>query len=93
MRAKRSELEKAVAEATIEAVIANNPSLRDSIRAALDGGATPKQIRAKWGSRSPLGRRSPGATTALAVEWIVDEWERDHGRINPDESIDHVEGM
>lgn len=92
MRAKRSELEKLVAEVSIDAVIKTTPGLRDSIRAALDGGATPKQIRTKWGANSPLGRRSPGATTALAVEWIVDEWERDNGRVKADESIDHVEG-
>lgn len=91
MRAKRSELEKLVADVTIKAVIEHTPGLRDSIREALGKGATPKQVRAKWGSRSKLYRQNP--QTALAVEFIVDEWEREVGRVKADESIDHVEGM
>lgn len=91
MRAKRSPLEEIVAQATIEAVIATNPGLRDSIRAALDGGATPATVRKRWGIHSPLGKRNPGRQTALAVEWIVDEWQRENGQIKADESIDQLE--
>lgn len=55
MRAKRTDLENQVPKSVME----TNPGLRNSIREALDKGATPKQIRAKWGVRSPLGRREP----------------------------------
>jgi hypothetical protein len=89
MRAKRTDLEKLVADVVIKANIDLTPGLRDSIRAALDKGATPAQIRRKWGARSPYYRQHP--TTALSVEFIVDEWERERGRVKADESIDRVE--
>ncbi len=75
MRAKRTELEKLVAEVSLEATKKFIPGLRDSIREALDKGATPTQIRRRWGARSAYYRQHP--STALSVEWIVDEWERD----------------
>lgn len=89
-RHHRSDLEKAVAEASIRAVIATSPGLRDSIRAALDKGAKPAEVVRRYGSRSPVYRTNP--STALSVDWIVDEWERDTGRVGADESIDRVEG-
>jgi hypothetical protein len=89
-RQHRSDLEKAVAEATIKAVIETSPGLRDSIRAALDKGAKPAEVIRRYGSRSPTYRQHP--TTALSVDWIVDEWQREQGQIKPDESIDRMEG-
>jgi hypothetical protein len=85
MRAKRTELERRCSEIVVQTTIETNPGLRDAIRAALDAGATPREIRRRYG----VTRQRRG-TTALVVEWLVDEWERDHGQIAPDESIDCV---
>ena len=76
----RSPLEILVAE-----VVCRNASqeLRQALRDAMDAGATPDQIRRRFGC--PPQSLSP---TALVVDWLVDEWERDHGLVRPDQSID-----
>lgn len=89
MRRNRTALERAVSEASIKAVILHSPGLRNSIRDALDKGAKPFDILRLHGSRSPAYRSHP--STALAVDWIVDEWQRDNGQLGPDESIDEVD--
>lgn len=83
MRAKRSPLEALVSEVVIKATIEHTPGLRDSIREALDKGATPSEVKRRYGARR--GRTN---MTALTVDWIVDEWEREKGIRKPDESID-----
>jgi len=88
MRRHRTDLEKLVADTVIKACIEHTPGLRDSIRELLAKGATPAQVSRKWGARSPLYRTQP--TTALTVDWIVDEWEREQGRVKADESIDTI---
>lgn len=88
-RRRRSELEELVAKVALNSVKELTPGLRDAVRAALDNGATPAEIRRRYGYKScPSG---PGSTTAMSVEWIVDEWERDNGLVKPDESIDSIE--
>jgi hypothetical protein len=81
-----------VADVTIKAVIEHTPGLRESIRDLLDGGKVPPaEVLRRYGSRSALYRRHP--MTALTIEWIVDEWQRDRGLVKPDESIDRVEDL
>jgi hypothetical protein len=93
MRAKRTELEAAVAKCVIDAVVETNPRLRDTIRAALDRGIVkPADIRKRYGMPSARGRfYETSYNMALTVEWIVDEWERERGLVKPDESIDNVQ--
>lgn len=50
-------------------LIENNPKLRAAIRAALDKGAKPADIRRRYGLTAK--RKS---LTACAVDAIVDEW-------------------
>lgn len=83
MRAKRSELESLVSQTVIESVIKTSPGLRDSIRAALDKGATPRDLRSRFGSS-----RKRKSMTHLAADWLIDEWERERGLVKADESID-----
>lgn len=78
-RARRTDLEAALADCVIEAVKETNPELRDAIRAALDKGASPAYIIQRWGKRR------------TSIAWIVDEWQREKGLVKPDESIDRVQ--
>ena len=88
MRRRRTELEELVSSTVIQANKDLSPKLRDAIRDLLDKGATPAHVRRTLGNDSPLYRRAP--MTALSVEFLVDEWERERGVVKPDESIEHV---
>lgn len=88
MRRRRTELEKFVADVVVKACIEHRPGLRKSIRELLDKGATPSQVRQKYGIRSRLYRTQPA--TSITIEWVVDEWEREQGRVKADESIDQI---
>lgn len=92
-RARRSELEIAIAKCVIDAVMETSPGLRDSIRDALDNGAAPSAIRKRFGMPTQRGRRynQTAYNMALTVEWLVDEWERDKGLVAADESIDRLQ--
>jgi hypothetical protein len=92
MRRRRSELEAAVSKCVIDSVIETNPKLRDVIRDVLDKGATPAEVKRRFGLASQRRRRydHDAYNTALTVDWIVDEWERDKGLVKPDESIDAI---
>jgi len=85
-RQRRTDLEKLVSETMAKINAEHSPGLRQSIRDALDKGASPSAIILKWGSRSPLYHHHP--STALSVDWIVDEWQRERGHISQSESIE-----
>ena len=66
--------------------LAHNPLLREAIRRMLDNGVEPAKVRTRFGMGSAACcARVPINSTYLAVEWLVDEWERD--RVKADESI------
>lgn len=92
-RKHRTELESALAKCVIDSVIEHNPGLRNAIRDALDNGATPAEMKRRFGLASQ--RKKPyvesAYNTALTVDWIVDEYEREHGLIKDDESIDEID--
>lgn len=74
MRAS-NELKDACRKVMIDSVKEVSPGLRDAIRDALEKGAKPAELRRRYG----LTRKRINLT-ACAVEWIIDEWEREHGK-------------
>lgn len=97
MRAERTEVEEMVAKVVIDAVIAEQPELRNAIRAALDKGARPADLHRDFDAMHRRARKSrpydeKRANVAMTCIWLVDEWERERGLVKPDESIDRVEG-
>lgn len=93
IRGRRSELEAAVSKCVIDSVIETNPRLRNVIRDALDKGAKPAEMKRRFGLQSQRRQHydQNAHSTALTVDWIVDEWERDQGLVKPDESIDTID--
>lgn len=68
-------LENLVRETMIASIKEHSPELRDAVRAALDRGAKPLEVLLRFGD-SGAGY----SLTSLMVDWIVDEWEREHGK-------------
>lgn len=60
-----------------------HPALHDLVCSALNAGRHPDEIRRRFGSSK--GRQG---ITYLMVDWIVDQWEREQGLVQADESID-----
>ena len=86
MRRQRSELEAALSDTIVTTAKEKTPGLYEAVRHALDKGALPKDVRRRFGLAPARNNM-----TALSVEWIVDEWEREHGLVKPEESIDDIE--
>jgi hypothetical protein len=83
MRAKRSSVEKLVAEAMCKSA---PQRLRDALRLLLDSGMPAEEVRVRYHASY-----RPGCVmTSLLVMWLVDEWERDKGIIGEEDSIDLV---
>ena len=79
---KRSSLEALVSEVVIKATIEHTPGLRD--RSAKHSTRERSRARSSGDTERDAGRTN---MTALTVDWIVDEYEREHGLVKDKEKI------